>query len=92
MKKQDIATLIVIAIVSLIAAYMVMSSIFSQNKSASVEVSVVDRIKSSIDEPSETIFSEDSINPAVQVFIGVKKSDDSAEKREESANNGDIDK
>lgn len=72
MKKQDIVTLVAIAAVSLIASYLIMNAIFSQNKGASVEVSVVEKIENGVNEPTDTIFSETAINPAVQVFIGVE--------------------
>lgn len=72
MKQRDIATLVIIAAVSLVASYFIMNAIFSQNKGASVEVKVVEVIKSDVGEPSPAVFSETAINPAVQVFIGVE--------------------
>ena len=69
MKKADIAMIILIASVSVLVSYFVAKSIFGDNYSSSVKVKTIDKIDSSIVQPSSDIFNKNAINPAVQVQI-----------------------
>jgi len=69
MKKADIAMIILIASVSVLVSFFVAKSIFGDVYSGSVKVKTMDRIESSIVEPSKEIFNKNAINPAVQVQI-----------------------
>jgi hypothetical protein len=69
MKKTDIAMIILIATVSVVIAFFVANSIFGNTFNGNVKVKTIDKIDSSIVEPSPDIFNKNAINPAVQVQI-----------------------
>ncbi len=69
MKKADIAMIILIASVSVMVAFFVAKGIFGDVYSGTAKVKTIDKIDSSIIEPSKDIFNKDAINPAVQVQI-----------------------
>ena len=71
MKKSDIAMIILIASISIVVAYFVVKSIpIFQTSSEPKQVSTFQEISSDVDEPDETVFNDDAINPTVEVFIG----------------------
>jgi len=69
MKKSDIAMIFLIASVSVLIAFFVGKSLFGDVYSGSAKVKTIDKIDSSIIEPSKDIFNKNAINPAVQVQI-----------------------
>jgi hypothetical protein len=69
MKKTDLAMVILIALVSVTSAFFVAKGIFGDVYTGTTEVKTIDKIDSSIVEPSTSIFNKDAINPAVQVHI-----------------------
>ncbi|MCX6728888.1 MAG: hypothetical protein NTV39_03960 [Candidatus Saccharibacteria bacterium] len=69
MKKTDIAMIILIASVSVLVSYFVARSFFGDVYSGTAKVKTIDKIDSSIVDPSPDIFNKDAINPAVQVQI-----------------------
>jgi len=69
MKKTDIAMIILIASVSVLVSFFVAKSIFGDSYNGNVKVKTIDKIDSSIIEPSSDIFNKNAINPAVQVQI-----------------------
>lgn len=73
MKKTDIAMLILIASVSVLIAFFVAKSIFGDVYTGTAKVKTIDKIDSSIIEPSADIFNKNAINPAVQVQINGTK-------------------
>ena len=73
MKKSDIAMIILIASISIIVAFFVAKSIFGDVYSGTAKVKTIDKIDSSIVNPSSDIFNKDAINPAVQVQISGKQ-------------------
>ncbi len=71
MKKSDVAMIILIASVSVFAAYLITSSlpIFSDaNKSVTIKTATA--IKSDVAPPDPKVFTKDAINPTVEVIIG----------------------
>ncbi len=72
MKKNDIATIILIASISVIFAYFVANAIIGSPSSQSVKVKTAKPITAEIKEPDSSIFNKDSINPTVEVEIGNK--------------------
>lgn len=70
MKKNEIALLVLIVAISIGIAYAVGQSIFGKATTKPVEVETVTTISSEIEQPSETIFNENAINPTVPVRIG----------------------
>lgn len=70
MKNNDIAALILIASLSVIAAYFVASALIGQPGSESVKVKTATPISADVMEPDGKIFNKDAINPTVEVVIG----------------------
>lgn len=73
MKKTDIAMLVLIASISVIIAFFVAKAIFGDVYTGTAKIKTIDKIESSIVEPSTEIFNKDAINPSVQVQINGTK-------------------
>lgn len=69
MKKNDIAASVIIVIVCLFISYFIVNAIFSNFKNET-KIKKVELITNNVTEPNPNVFNKDSINPAVQVFIG----------------------
>lgn len=76
MKKNDIALIATIVIVCVAGSYFLISSLFIKKQPNEAKVKVIEVVKSTLKTPDEKIFHKDSINPAVQVFIGLEKNED----------------
>ena len=76
MKKSDIAMIVLIASISVIIAFFIAQSMFGSIDESTATIKTIDRIESSITEPSSNIFNKSAINPAVEVQI---RSDNSPE-------------
>lgn len=61
--------IILIASVSVLVAYFVANAIFGGASMGTAKVKTIDKIDSSIDAPSTTIFNKNAINPTVPVPI-----------------------
>lgn len=71
MKKTDIAMIILIASVSVVASYFVAKSTpIGQTSNKPVKVQTIERISAEVQEPSPEIFNSNAINPSVEVQIG----------------------
>lgn len=70
MKNSDIATLILIASISMLVAYFVTDGIIGKPTNGNVKVKTIDPITADVQEPDEAIFNKDAINPTVEVVIG----------------------
>jgi len=73
MKKTDIAMIILIASVSVLISFFVAKSIFGDVYTGTAKVKTIDKIDSSIVEPSADVFNKNAINPAIQVQINGTK-------------------
>lgn len=69
MKKTDIAMIILIATTSVFISFFIAQAIFGNAGQGEAKVKTIDRIDSSIVEPSASIFNSNAINPAVSVQI-----------------------
>lgn len=69
MKKTDIAMIILIVTISVLAAFFVTKAIMGTPSTDTVKVKKIDAIKADITEPDPAIFNENAINPAVKVEI-----------------------
>lgn len=69
MKRTEIATIILIASISVLIAYVVTQSALGGIKNENVKVKTIERIDSSFEKPSESIFNANAINPTVEVQI-----------------------
>lgn len=79
MKKSDIAMIVLIASASVIVSFFIAKSIFGDVYNGSVKVKTIDKIESSIIEPSKEIFNENAINPTIPINIdGTNNSDSSS--------------
>ena len=70
MKKSDIAMIILIASISILAAYFGAKAIIGDVGSQSVKVKTTDKITTAVVEPDPTVFNSNAINPTVEVIIG----------------------
>lgn len=70
MRKNDIALIVLIVSVSLVATYFVARAIIGEPKNDLVQVEVVEPIAPDIVQPSPQIFNKDAINPTVNIEIG----------------------
>lgn len=70
MKNTDIAAIILIASLSMLAAYFVADNLIGKPSSESVKVKTVEKISADVQEPDTTVFNKDAINPTVPVTIG----------------------
>lgn len=70
MKKTDWAMIILIASFSTMIAYFVVKPIMGDPREDTATIKTIEKIDSSIEEPSEEMFNKDAINPTVRVTIG----------------------
>lgn len=76
MKSSDIAMIILIASVSVMVAYGVVSSIPGLKRSDEpVKVKTAERYTAEVADPDPDVFKESAINPTVGVTIGGDSSD-----------------
>lgn len=73
MKKSDIAMIILIASVSVMVAYFAAKAVLGGVYTGSAKVKTIDKIETSVVQPSPEIFNKAAINPAVQVQINGTK-------------------
>ena len=71
MKKTDIAMIILIASVSVLISYFVVSAIPGLKMGdEKTTVKTIDRYDSGVGELDTTVFNKDAINPTVEITIG----------------------
>lgn len=70
MKKNDIALIVLIVSVSLVATYFLAKAILGEPQSDTVKAEVVEPISATLVEPTSDIFNKNAINPTVDIEIG----------------------
>lgn len=70
MKNTDIAAVILIASLSMLAAYFIADAVIGRPDAESVKVRTVDSLTSDVTPPDPSVFNKDAINPTVEVIIG----------------------
>lgn len=70
MKKNDIALLILIASISLAAAWFIGNAVIGEPKQKDTKIKTAEVIVSDVVKPSSTIFNSDAVNPRVERSIG----------------------
>lgn len=70
MKKNDIALLILIASVALVATYFITQAIVGKPEERSVQVETAEPISTEVAEPDPRTFNNQAINPTVEINIG----------------------
>ncbi len=69
MKKTDLAMIVLIAAVSVLAAFFITKAVMGEQATEEVKVKTVQKIETLVVDPDPTIFNEQAINPAVEVQI-----------------------
>jgi hypothetical protein len=69
MKKTELALIVLIASISVLAAYFVTKAILGDEVTEPQTVKTIEVIKTSITPPSKDIFNTEAINPTVEVQI-----------------------
>jgi len=71
-KKSDLAMIVLIAALSVGAAFLVVGSIPGLNLSSdsTEKVKTIERYESKIDEPDKDVFNSTAVNPTVDITIG----------------------
>jgi len=75
MKQTDIAMIILIAAISLVASYFIGNAVINSPDSRSTEVEIATPISAEFPEPSKKIFNDNSINPTEKIEIGEANKD-----------------
>lgn len=70
MKKNEIAILILIVSVVVVATYLVLNAVVGKASAQPVSVEKAEAFSSELILPSDKIFNKDAINPTVKVKIG----------------------
>lgn len=70
MKRNDIALIILVVSLSLVASYFTLINVFGEPSKKIVKVEVVEPISPDLPQPSEQIFNKDAIDPTVVIEIG----------------------
>ncbi len=71
MKKTDLAMLILIASVSVLAAFFIANSLpFLKVSSTGEKVKTIEVISTQKADPDKKVFNKDNINPTVETIIG----------------------
>jgi hypothetical protein len=70
MKNTDYAAIILIASISMLAAYFVADAVIGRPGNESVKVKTVEEVTADVQQPDASVFNKDAINPTVPVIIG----------------------
>ncbi len=70
MKQKDLAMILIMVFISVVAAIVVSKWIFASPKNQQQTAEVVDVISSDFSPPSTKYFNADSVNPTQQIEIG----------------------
>jgi len=70
MKGSSLATVVLIAIISTVAAAFVVNALLGDPNDESVTVNYMDVISSSVTQPDTEVFNNQAVNPTVEVYVG----------------------
>jgi len=70
MKRNDLALIVLIVSISMVAAYFLGKAVIGEPKKQQQQVEVVDPITADVTQPDAAIFNKDAINPTVPIQIG----------------------
>lgn len=70
MKSTDIAAVILIASLSMLAAYFIADAVIGRPDAETAKVKTVEPLTADVAAPDPTVFNKDAINPTVEVIIG----------------------
>lgn len=75
MKQSDIAMIVLVTAVSLVAAYLISGALINSPDSRSTPVEIAIPISADFPEPDTRIFNDNSINPTELIKIGDSNTD-----------------
>ncbi len=70
MSKKDIISIIAVAILGVVAAFVGVNSILGDINDKSATFRSIEVVNSSVGEPDPEVFNPEAINPTVDVFVG----------------------
>ena len=70
MKKTDIAMIVLIAGISVVASYFAMNAWLGDPSEKKAEVKTMEVVSSEFVQPNNEIFNKSAINPTVEIVIG----------------------
>lgn len=70
MKKNDIALLVLVVSLTLVASYFILKAIIGDPSQNTQSVERVEPISAELPEPSKAIFNDQAIDPTVVIQIG----------------------
>lgn len=94
MKKTEIAMIILIASLSMLATFFLVRTIFGDSIKKDKTVPVITEVRDELIPPSKLIFNKNAINPTVEVFVdenvssGATASADAQNAPEQQTNTG----
>lgn len=74
-KKSDLASIILIAAISLVAAFFIGNALINTPENRSTKVEVVNPISSEFGQPSDKIFNDNAIDITEKIQIGGETKD-----------------
>ena len=70
MRQKDIASLVLVIAISLIASWIVFNALINTPENRETEVERVDAFSGEFPEPDSTIFNKNALNPTELIRIG----------------------
>ena len=70
MKRSDIFSIVLIAIIGTVAAFLVCGAILGDPDEKTVTFKTIKSIEAELKEPDPELFNADAINPTVEVHVG----------------------
>lgn len=70
MKSSDIVSIVIVAMIGVLASYFAVNAIMGNPDDAYVSYKTIEVIEPELSEPDSEVFNADSINPTVEVFVG----------------------
>lgn len=70
MKQKDILTIIIVAVISGFASFMIANALFGGSKSYKLTAPTVDKISPELTPPNTAYFNKDALNPTRNITIG----------------------
>lgn len=70
MKKSDLALIVLVVSISLVASYFILNAFIGQPADNTQTVEQVEPISAELPEPSKKIFNDKAIDPTVVIEIG----------------------
>ncbi len=70
MKKNDIALIVLVVSISLVASYFILSAIITKPSSKPQTAEIVEPISATLEKPDPKVFTDEAIDPTVPIKIG----------------------